>query len=230
MAKSSPELQIAPNILHFPLQYGTGRRIPPLYSYLRQFTMENMHPKAWDVSRVSASQRIFDSCQTPACSKAHLDRCAKLQQADIITLSSPPIFQSTDGLVVRLNTFSKTVAPGYRLGWITTQTAICDRFLRITESSTQQLSGCMQSIIAEKILGPHDSSGRGAGKDDEGWKTDGWIRWLEGLRGDYERRMQTMCNIFGEGKQLVKTGRRQSMSDEWSVIDTVPMIGFVSFG
>ncbi len=133
----------------------------------------------------------------------------------------------TDGRVVRLDTFSKTVAPGCRLGWITTQPALCERLMRITECSTQQPSGFVQSMIAEMIMGPQNRDGRGGGKDDLGWKTDGWVRWLEGLRGNYERRMQTMCSIFEEGKQLVKAGRRQSISQEWSVVDTVPMFDFV---
>ncbi|KAL8641321.1 MAG: hypothetical protein Q9228_001855 [Teloschistes exilis] len=133
----------------------------------------------------------------------------------------------TEGRVVRLDTFSKTVAPGCRLGWITAQPALCERFLRITESSTQQPSGFVQSMIAEMIMGPQNRHGRGGGKDDLGWQTDGWVRWLEGLRGNYERRMQTMCHILESGKQLVKTGRRRSMTDEWSVVDTVPMFDFV---
>ena len=133
----------------------------------------------------------------------------------------------TEGRVVRLDTFSKTVAPGCRLGWITTQPALCERLLRITETSTQQPSGFVQSMIAQMIIGPHDPNGRGGGKDDAGWKTDGWVRWLEGLRGNYERRMQTMCSILESGKQLVKTGRRQSMSEEWSVVNTVQMYDFV---
>ena len=133
----------------------------------------------------------------------------------------------TDGRVVRLDTFSKTVAPGCRLGWITAQPALCERLLRITECSTQQPSGFVQSMIAEMIMGPHNTNGRGGGKDDLGWKTDGWVRWLEGLRGNYERRMQTMCQIFDEGKQLVKTGRRQSMSQEWSVVDAIPILDFL---
>ncbi|KAL9006612.1 MAG: hypothetical protein Q9188_000649 [Gyalolechia gomerana] len=133
----------------------------------------------------------------------------------------------SDGRVVRLDTFSKTVAPGCRLGWITAQPALCERLLRITECSTQQPSGFVQSMVAELIMGPHNPNGRGGGKEDLGWKTDGWVRWLEGLRGNYERRMQIMCKIFDEGKQLVKSGRRQSMSGEWSVVDAVPMYDFV---
>lgn len=53
-----------------------------------------------------------------------------------------PSYLSVDyqGRVVRLDTFSKTVAPGCRLGWITTQPALCERLLRITETSTQRMS------------------------------------------------------------------------------------------
>lgn len=84
-------------------------------------------------------------------------------------------------------------------------------------------SGFVQSMIAELIMGPHDPKhGRGGGNADRGWQTDGWVRWLEGLRGNYQRRMQTMCSILDEGKDLVKAGRRKSISDEWSVVDKGP--------
>jgi DNA-binding transcriptional MocR family regulator len=36
----------------------------------------------------------------------------------------------TDGRVVRLDTFSKTVAPGCRLGWITAQPELVERYVR----------------------------------------------------------------------------------------------------
>jgi len=135
----------------------------------------------------------------------------------------------TEGRVVRLDTFSKTVAPGCRLGWITTQPALCERILRITETSTQQPSGFVQSMIAELIMGPQSSSdgGRGGAKDGQGWQVAGWVRWLEGLRGNYERRMNTMCNNLEDGKHLVKSGRRNSMSEEWSVVDKVQMYDFI---
>ena len=130
--------------------------------------------------------------------------------------------------MVRLDTFSKTVAPGCRLGWITTQPNLCERLLRITETSTQQPSGFVQSMIAELIMGPHDPKhGRGGGKSNGGWQVDGWVRWLQGLRGNYERRMQTMCSVFEEGKELVKSGRRKSIDHEWSVVDKVTLFDFV---
>ncbi|KAI9822668.1 MAG: hypothetical protein M1827_000387 [Pycnora praestabilis] len=138
----------------------------------------------------------------------------------------------TEGRVVRLDTFSKTIAPGCRLGWITTQPALAERLLRITETSTQQPSGFVQSMVAETIMGPqtpHDG-GRGGSRNGSGWQVSGWVRWLEGLRGAYERRMQTMCSILHDGRYMIS--RRQSLSacdedSDWSVVDKVKMYDFV---
>lgn len=65
---------------------------------------------------------------------------------------------------------------------------------------------------------------------------DGWVRWLEGIRGNYERRMTTMCDAFDEGKTLVKAGRRNSLdvlsetwdpADDWAVVETTKVYDFV---
>lgn len=151
----------------------------------------------------------------------------------------------TDGRVLRLDTFSKTVAPGCRLGWITAQPAFIERILRITETSTQQPSGFVQSMIAELLLGPDHSgiaetmkkNGKGGLPSGSGWKIAGWVRWLEGLRGNYERRMNHMSRILESGKFAVKTGRRGSFAemlaedsdgdaDEWSVVEKQQLYSF----
>lgn len=148
----------------------------------------------------------------------------------------------TDGRVLRLDTFSKTVAPGCRLGWITGQPALIERILRVTETSTQQPSGFVQSVIAEMISGPQNNDK--AASDVKGWKADGWIRWIEGLRGNYERRMKAMCEILDSGRDQVKSGRKGSLvgalqaallqdpdtktldDDEWSVVEKTRMYSF----
>ncbi|MCJ1314320.1 hypothetical protein MMC25_008001 [Agyrium rufum] len=145
-----------------------------------------------------------------------------------------PSYLSVDyqGRVVRLDTFSKTAAPGCRLGWITAQPALCEKLLRITETSTQQPSGFVQSMISEVLMGPQgeNDAGRGGAKDGSGWQVSGWVRWLEGLRGNYERRMNTFCEALDAGKNFVKTGRRPSLSgeveDEWSVVEKTQMYDF----
>ena len=89
-------------------------------------------------------------------------------------------------------------------------------------------------MVAELIMGPqgHSDGGMGGAADGRGWKVDGWVRWLEGLRGNYERRMNTMCDVLASGKHLVKAGRRTSFNevtsdDEWAVIEKTKIYDFV---
>lgn len=156
----------------------------------------------------------------------------------------------TDGRVVRLDTFSKTVAPGCRLGWVTAQPALVERYLRATESSTQQPSGFVQALVAELVVGRQPAEvtrswlaslrrRRGTRKqkgddnnDDNataftGWQMDGWVRWLEGLRGEYERRMARMCRILDEGSFLVKQGTPRAAADaDVCVLTKTPLYTF----
>ena len=121
----------------------------------------------------------------------------------------------TDGRVVRLDTFSKTVAPGCRLGWITAQPAFVERILRITETTTQQPSGFVQCMIAELVMGPQspDDGGQGGSNDGSGWKVDGWVRWLEGLRGNYERRVKKVVTILEEGRFALRSAQRVELDE-----------------
>ncbi|CEJ60440.1 hypothetical protein PMG11_09013 [Penicillium brasilianum] len=140
----------------------------------------------------------------------------------------------TEGRVVRLDTFSKTIAPGSRLGWITAQPAVIERITRITEVTTQQPSGFVQSIIAQTIIGEQlkENGAFGLKKQDvHSWRMDGWVRWLEGLRGGYERRMNDMCTILEENKFLFSEQSEVSPSADhvngWEVVDRVQMYDFV---
>ncbi|PWY74785.1 aromatic amino acid aminotransferase [Aspergillus eucalypticola CBS 122712] len=148
----------------------------------------------------------------------------------------------TDGRVVRLDTFSKTIAPGCRLGWITAQPAVIERLTRLTETSTQQPSGFVQAMVAELIVGQQSEDGQNAAgasknksrKSEQAWQMDGWVRWLEGLRAGYEQRMQTMCTILEEGKYLIDSDSAwddapQPMADDgsaWEVLDKMQMYEF----
>ncbi|CAK7220639.1 hypothetical protein SCUCBS95973_004227 [Sporothrix curviconia] len=152
-----------------------------------------------------------------------------------------PSFLSVDvdGRVVRLDTFSKTVAPGCRLGWITAQPALIERFTRISETSTQQPSGFVQSLISELVMGPLPASSSSSSSSPKnavakkaepvfsGWQVDGWVRWLEGLRGEYERRMNRMCTILDEGSFQLKQGTPVRSADaDWGVITKTQLFTF----
>ncbi|KAI0157536.1 pyridoxal phosphate-dependent transferase [Xylariaceae sp. FL1272] len=139
-----------------------------------------------------------------------------------------------DGRVVRLDTFSKTVAPGCRLGWITSTKEICERILRISESGTQQPSGFVQVVIAESIMGPQpeamaafSSRSRKDKTTFTGWKTDGFVRWLSGLRGEYERRMNQMCTLLEEhAYQLKQSTPVRDADADWGVITKTKLYDF----
>jgi DNA-binding transcriptional MocR family regulator len=141
-----------------------------------------------------------------------------------------------DGRVVRLDTFSKTIAPGCRLGWITAQPAIVERIARITEVSTQQASGFVQVMVAQLLLqqqGSPATARKASDGDGLGWTLDGWVQWLAGLRDAYERRVHDMCSVLEEGRNVaidkpaaVAANRRSSGLDSWSIINKVPMYEF----
>ncbi|KAI0205414.1 pyridoxal phosphate-dependent transferase [Astrocystis sublimbata] len=150
--------------------------------------------------------------------------------------SLAPSFLSidVDGRVIRLDTFSKTIAPGCRLGWVTATPEIADRIIRVGESGTQQPSGFVQAMVAEIIMGPQPEATAAfhsrSPKDKatfSGWKMDGWVRWLAGLRGAYERRMQTMCNHLEEHAYQLKQSTPVRDADwDWGVITKTKLYEF----
>ena len=148
--------------------------------------------------------------------------------------SLTPSFTSfdTDGRVVRLDTFSKTVAPGCRLGWITCQPALAERFQRIAESTTQQPSGFVQGLVSELVLGssPQNTAAKSAfarlltpreRTAFAGWDAAGFVRWLEGLRGTYERRMARMCRALDAGATFISSTSQDNTTtatSEWTPV------------
>ena len=85
----------------------------------------------------------------------------------------------TDGRVMRLDSFSKVIAPGLRLGWITASEEIVERFIRHSETSTQTPSGASQ-LILHKLL-------------EETWGHSGYFDWLINLRLEYTQRRDNIC-------------------------------------
>ncbi|KAL1311647.1 hypothetical protein AAFC00_001757 [Neodothiora populina] len=84
----------------------------------------------------------------------------------------------TDGRVVRMDSFSKVVSPGSRIGWITAPAQIVDRYGKHADVSTQSPSG-MSQLIMYKLL-------------DETWGHQGYLDWLIHIRMEYTRRRNVM--------------------------------------
>ncbi|KAI0041417.1 PLP-dependent transferase [Auriscalpium vulgare] len=91
------------------------------------------------------------------------------------------------GRVIRLDTFSKTIAPGVRLGWFTCNPRFAERLERFGETSTQSPSGLTQTLVI-KLL--------------DTWSFDGYVRWLRGLATQYKLRRDFFCDLLGDAFEL----------------------------
>jgi len=84
-----------------------------------------------------------------------------------------------------MDSFSKVVVPGSRLGWVTASEQVVERYLRHSEVCNQGPSGFSQALLW-KLL-------------DEQWGHEGYLRWLMHLRLEYTKRRNVMlaaCEDF----------------------------------
>lgn len=98
-----------------------------------------------------------------------------------------------DGRVIRIDTFSKTLAPGLRLGWFTSHRFFQVHLERLTDDSVQHPNGFSQIFVA-KLLSPAN----------QGWGFEGYIKWCEKLSEDYLKKRDL---LLGEMKR--------ALGDDW---------------
>ncbi|KAI2633708.1 PLP-dependent transferase [Hypomontagnella submonticulosa] len=79
-----------------------------------------------------------------------------------------------DGRVMRMDSFSKVVVPGSRVGWITASEQIIERYIRHAEVCSQGPSGLSQILLYKLV--------------DETWGHEGYLKWLMHMRLEYTRR------------------------------------------
>jgi aromatic amino acid aminotransferase I len=106
-----------------------------------------------------------------------------LTATDLINSLTPSFLSlDADGRVIRLDSLSKTVAPGLRLAWISGSSQLIERALRHLELSTQAPSGLSQSV-AYDLLAKY-------------WNHDGFLGWLGYIRKEYTRRRDTAAKAL----------------------------------
>ncbi|KAH9023085.1 PLP-dependent transferase [Lactarius pseudohatsudake] len=93
----------------------------------------------------------------------------------------------TQGRVIRIDTFSKTIAPGARLGWFTCSPLFAERLERIGETSAHNPCGLGQALVVALLTQ---------------WTFDGYIRWLRGLRTQYQHRRDFLVDCLAEEFEL----------------------------
>ncbi|KAH6691477.1 pyridoxal phosphate-dependent transferase [Plectosphaerella plurivora] len=94
-----------------------------------------------------------------------------------------PSFLSLDieGRVIRLESFSKTLFPGLRLGYFIANPTFIERLLRATEVETQDPAGLSQAFILS-LFG--------------NWGVDGYLQWLQRLQFQYQTRRNWLLDAF----------------------------------
>ncbi|KAK6363108.1 Aromatic/aminoadipate aminotransferase 1 [Orbilia blumenaviensis] len=94
------------------------------------------------------------------------------------SLTPSYLSMDSEGRVIRLDSFSKVIAPGSRCGWLTTSSKICERLMRHNEVTVQAPSGFSQAILF-KLL-------------DEHWGHGKYLDWLVHIRKEYSARRNIM--------------------------------------
>ena len=87
----------------------------------------------------------------------------------------------TEGRVIRLDSFSKTIFPGLRLGYFIANPVFIERLLRATEVETQDPAGLSQAFVTGLL---------------DQWGVDGYFNWLQHLKTQYERRRNWLLEAF----------------------------------
>ncbi|KAH6634321.1 pyridoxal phosphate-dependent transferase [Chaetomium sp. MPI-SDFR-AT-0129] len=108
-----------------------------------------------------------------------------------------------DGRVIRMDSFSKVVVPGSRMGWITASAQLVERFTRHAEMANQGPNGFSQ-VILHKLL-------------DERWGHEGYFGWLMNLRMEYTKRRDVMAAACEEflPKEVVSWAPPQAGMFQW---------------
>ncbi|CAE6427770.1 unnamed protein product [Rhizoctonia solani] len=88
------------------------------------------------------------------------------------------------GRVIRLDTFSKTIGPGCRLGWTTCNPLFATTLENYSASKTNQTSGISQAMVMQLVS--------------KQWGYDGYIRWLRGIGAQYTERRDLMLDSLFE--------------------------------
>ncbi|CAR23376.1 PLP-dependent aminotransferase family protein [Lachancea thermotolerans CBS 6340] len=110
---------------------------------------------------------------------------ARLETAEASTMSQATFMNSlnrsfleldTDGRVVRLESVSKTFAPGCRMGWLVGSKHLLDNYWNLHEVSIQSTCGFAQTILSGIL---------------NRWGQDGYIDWLMRIRRQYTGKRNT---------------------------------------
>ncbi|SCU88401.1 LANO_0D01992g1_1 [Lachancea nothofagi CBS 11611] len=101
----------------------------------------------------------------------------------ISSLAKSFISMDTEGRVIRMDSFSKVLGPGTRLGWIVASKKILQAYIKLHEMTIQNPSGFSQAIVAGTL---------------NRWGQGGFLDWLIGLRREYNEKRDVAIDALYE--------------------------------
>lgn len=116
----------------------------------------------------------------------------KLSDDFIQTLTPSFLSMDTQGRVIRLESFSKTLFPGLRLGYFIANSLFTERLLRATEVETQDPAGLSQAFTLSIL---------------QQWGIDGYLTWLQSLQFQYLTRRNWLLDAFSEHFNLISASK-----------------------
>ncbi|KAL0946780.1 hypothetical protein HGRIS_012953 [Hohenbuehelia grisea] len=99
------------------------------------------------------------------------------------TLVPSFVSMDVDGRVIRIDSFSKVIAPGMRLGWILSNEMFHHHLVKYTDSASQHPHGFGQIFVTGML-------------SKRGWGLDGFVLWMQSLCKDYQRRRDLLLEVF----------------------------------
>lgn len=112
-----------------------------------------------------------------------------------------------DGRVMRLDSFSKVISPGSRVGWITASEQVIKNYSKYADVSTQNPAG-MSQLILFKLL-------------DEHWGHAGYLDWLLHIRAQYTLRRDVILQACDKylPKEIVSWNPPMAGMFHWMQVD-----------
>lgn len=100
---------------------------------------------------------------------------------DAIERTPSFLSMDTDGRVIRLDSFAKTIAPGFRLGFVTGPDVFVEKLDQMNQITTWSSSGIAQTVLSALL---------------NEWGEDGFEAHAQALRRTYERRRDALLDAM----------------------------------
>mmetsp|Transcript_21260 Transcript_21260/g.71518 ORF Transcript_21260/g.71518 Transcript_21260/m.71518 type:complete len:299 (-) Transcript_21260:134-1030(-) len=173
---------LVPEALEQAIKESVAEGKPPRFLYV----VPNGSNPCGTTLRADRFRRVYEACAAHAIVIVEDDPYWWLSLEEDAPLPGPSTtFASLDtaGIVVRLDSFAKSVAPGFRLGWLTGPAALVDAFN--SASSTSSHNGSPFAMVALHAILEH-------------WGEAGLHAHVARVRGEYRRRMRVMAAAADE--------------------------------